>query len=753
MNYEERRVKVQVASKHATTDALITSVESKVETVESKVNSINLDTDSVESMLSTVKTQNTAIDSKAVTIKGYTDNVESMLTTVKDYTDAAESKADTAASKATTAATEVDSKHTTTDALITSKAATIVAQGTSADSKLDTVKGYTDTVESQLGTVKTQGTSAGSKLDTIKTYTDDVESKATTAASKATTAATAANAASSKADTIKGYTDSVESQLGTVKTQGTSAGSKLDTIKTYTDDVESVLDTVDSKTDTNLVRNATQISKLDTVINGIGGIQNNMLTKIVAPSEIERPDSGSITVRLWAYNYDSAGSMEAPDSAPTIKIVDSAGNVIVAETAMTSDGRTPDAVFRYDWSVPNTIDLESHYIEVKTIENTVTRYNGHSVVIVDNAGVVGEIASKHATSDALVTSKAATLLTDTNAANSKLTTVKGYTDSLESQVGTVKTQGTTADSKLTTIKGYTDNVESMLLTVESKLDNTGTGDATQSKQNTIISKVNTVKGYTDNVESMLTTVQTYTDEAESKADTAASKATTAASAVASKHATTDALVTSKSATIVTEINVNESKIDTIKGYTDSIESVLGTVGGNVSDTESKVDTLKSASLDVFSQFDEVIFPKTSGSLTADGNDEEEIATTASQETAYGDDAIMASRIIGQGMGTKPVRMCYVDLGWNGQMDANTGNSKFMVVAGSTPAHAGAVDLTNEVSETVTKTGRWRSGQIKLAAMNNLPFTIMLLGKVGNGADTLTCKGFAASSVTVVHELA
>ena len=118
---------------------------------------------------------------------------------------------------------------------------------------------------------------------------------------------------------------------------------------------------------------------------------------------------------------------------------------------------------------------------------------------------------------------------------------------------------------------------------------------------------------------------------------------------------------------------------------------------------------------------------------------------------------MASKIIGQGMGSVPCRWAYVDIGWTGDVTDGggpvTGDSKLMVVAGSTATVTGAVDLSSEQAETGTKANRWISGQIKLAAMNNLPFTVMLVGKVDNAVDTLVCTGFAGSSINVVHELA
>jgi hypothetical protein len=230
------------------------------------------------------------------------------------------------------------------------------------------------------------------------------------------------------------------------------------------------------------------------------------------------------------------------------------------------------------------------------------------------------------------------------------------------------------------------------------------------------------------------------------------------------------------ATVESMLGTNQTTLGTIAGYTDDVESMLDTNEGlittidTVVDTiDSKVDSLESqndtnesllgtvvtqtAPSDAFSEFEHSIFLVTSGTLTADGNEEQEVATSNSTGTSY---AIMASTVIGAGMSNRTVRSAYVDLGWTGQCSgggSQKGTSKWAVISGSTPTLSGASDITDEVSETSTKQNRWRAGQIKLVAMNTVPFTVMLAGKVTSAGDTLTANGFAGSAVTVIHELA
>jgi uncharacterized phage infection (PIP) family protein YhgE len=269
--------------------------------------------------------------------------------------------------------------------------------------------------------------------------------------------------------------------------------------------------------------------------------------------------------------------------------------------------------------------------------------------------------------------------------------------------------GTAADSKLNTIKSYTDTLESSQDNIESKV---GTVKTTTT---TINSKCDTIKGYTDTVESLVTTVKTATDTLESSQD-----------------------------------NI-ESKLDTVKSSTDNVESMLDT-------NESKIDSLTYYLTDNTTQFEDVVFPKTSGTITADGNDTEELSTTNSQQTSYTTASIMKYRIIGQYAHDLSVRAVYVDLGWTGQVTSGggpgTGKSKWMVKSGASepPNLTSAVDLTDELSETTVKASRWRSGQIKLAVMGSIPFNVMLVGKVDNALDTLVCTGYAGSTVSVVHLL-
>jgi hypothetical protein len=179
---------------------------------------------------------------------------------------------------------------------------------------------------------------------------------------------------------------------------------------------------------------------------------------------------------------------------------------------------------------------------------------------------------------------------------------------------------------------------------------------------------------------------------------------------------------------------------------DANESVIDTV-------TSKLDTVTTATANNFSQFHEYMFLKTSGESDEDGNDVEELATTNATGTSY---SIMASKTIGEGMNSHNTSYARLDIGWTGQVSGTgtqTGNSKIMVVSGSVATLTGAVDITDEISETSTKNDRWRSGYIQLPVMAEIPYTVMLVGKVASAGDTLTCTGYAGSTIFVLHEQA
>jgi len=628
----------------------------------------------------------------------------------------------------------VSSKHSTTDALIQSKAATIVSQGSVASSKLDTIKSYTDQVEEQISTVRTvvvdnnsmletikaqTGGSGGSvskietaisKIETVKSYTDTVESgiqtvktdvnstlsKATTAASfsvssdsKASTIKAQNNITQSKIETVKSFTGDLESMTLTVQTGLQLSNSRILTVKGLVETgnskigtVSTVVNNINSKVDTDIGIDTQNSSKLNTIINAVATIQNNISTKVVVAPTIERPDSGSSNVRINVYNYNSAGNMEDPDSNEVyLKIVDSGGNVVVSRTAITREGV---GRYYYNWSISSSTNLDHYWIEVDLTENGNVRYNGAAVEIVEITGISGEIASKHSTTNALVSSKAGTILTSTNLANSRLITVKAYTQN--------------NDSKLETIKFYTSDLDSMLTT-------------THTDNLTTHSMVSTVKEYVDSVESVLNTVYLSVDGVEG---------------TLSSIQDTQTNHSSKLDTIINTSTNEASKVDTVH---EIINNLLA--GGAVFEFTQPI-------------FDNV------NPVSSDGNDEVEINTTNATTTSY---TKMHTKEIGKfrRISARMISMV-IDLGWNGEVSGSgskTGKSRFFI--NNTDQLSGAIPLTDEVSEGATKTSRWRQGQITVPDLE-MPSYIMLAGKVTSDGDTLVCKGFAGSSVTVVYHL-
>lgn len=104
-------------------------------------------------------------------------------------------------------------------------------------------------------------------------------------------------------------------------------------------------------------------------------------------------------------------------------------------------------------------------------------------------------------------------------------------------------------------------------------------------------------------------------------------------------------------------------------------------------------------------------------------------------------------------GTKTVVTCRLDVGWRGQITTGTGggNSKWAVTAGSSYVGASALDVTDELAETTTLATRYRSGSIKRAQQNTLPFRLSLLGKVAVGTDVLTLKPSSETQIDVTYQ--
>lgn len=117
----------------------------------------------------------------------------------------------------------------------------------------------------------------------------------------------------------------------------------------------------------------------------VTSIQNNTRAVRVVPPQMPRPASGgsSIAYRVEILLYDETGGMEAPDSAPTISVINAAGtsrNSNLDSTTMTlvSTGR-----YRSTYTVADSHAAEELIFVFSVTENSATRSYANSAVIVD----------------------------------------------------------------------------------------------------------------------------------------------------------------------------------------------------------------------------------------------------------------------------------------------------------------------------------------------------------------------------------
>lgn len=119
----------------------------------------------------------------------------------------------------------------------------------------------------------------------------------------------------------------------------------------------------------------------------VTSIQNNTRVVRVVPNVIERPDSGTVTYRIELLLYDSVGNMEAPDSAPTIALVNQSGTDLSARLdsatmALVSTGR-----YRAIYTASAGDTLEQLVWAFSVVEGGATRIYGNTSIIVDTTAV------------------------------------------------------------------------------------------------------------------------------------------------------------------------------------------------------------------------------------------------------------------------------------------------------------------------------------------------------------------------------
>jgi hypothetical protein len=119
----------------------------------------------------------------------------------------------------------------------------------------------------------------------------------------------------------------------------------------------------------------------------VTGIQNNTRTVLVVPEVIERPDSGTDTYLIHLYLYDEVGNMEAPDSAPTLALANSAGTDRSARLGSTTGTLVGTGHYKWVYTNTSTDTLEQLLWEFSVVEGGATRLFGRQSLLVDTTAV------------------------------------------------------------------------------------------------------------------------------------------------------------------------------------------------------------------------------------------------------------------------------------------------------------------------------------------------------------------------------
>lgn len=119
----------------------------------------------------------------------------------------------------------------------------------------------------------------------------------------------------------------------------------------------------------------------------VTSVQNNTRCVRVVPDVIERPDSGTVEYRVELFLYDVVGNMEAPDSAPTITLVNQAGTDRSARLDSTTMALVETGRYRAIYTASSSDSLEQLVWAFSVVEGGNTRKYGNGSLIVDTTAV------------------------------------------------------------------------------------------------------------------------------------------------------------------------------------------------------------------------------------------------------------------------------------------------------------------------------------------------------------------------------
>lgn len=123
----------------------------------------------------------------------------------------------------------------------------------------------------------------------------------------------------------------------------------------------------------------------------VTSVQNNTRVVRVVPSIIERPEANSpsspTVFRIELLLYDTVGNMEAPDSAPTVDIVNQAGTSLNARLSSTTMSLVSTGRYRVTYTATDSDPLEQLIWAFSVVEGGNTRVYGNTSLVVDTTAV------------------------------------------------------------------------------------------------------------------------------------------------------------------------------------------------------------------------------------------------------------------------------------------------------------------------------------------------------------------------------
>jgi len=246
---------------------------------------------------------------------------------------------------------------------------------------------------------------------------------------------------------------------------------------------------------------------VNTIQSSINGIQNSTLTAVSLPVQLERPESGTTSFKVYINVYNSAGaSVNADNDDITVLVTNEAGtardtNIQTAsivgpsQAAYVSGQRylkkesTGRYSFIYDVAVGHA--LEALNFDFNYAVSSVVRNIDRSSIVVNDLPDLSLIASNTASTQAAVSN-----------VTYGLSALKTLIDGYLANGGSIETRLDTIDTTLSTISGYVDTVETEL----------GNGTYGLSALKTLIDGVTTTLGTVNtNVNTINTKVGTNAD--------------------------------------------------------------------------------------------------------------------------------------------------------------------------------------------------------------------------------------------------